>query len=915
MSPLRRLWNVLRRSRLDDDLRQELDTHLALIEEEERRQGLTAEQARQNARARFGNPLAYRERALDEVITTWFEDACTDARFAVRVLVRAPGFSAAGLLTIALGIGANAAIFSVVSGVILRPLPYPRSEQLMYVSTQYPVLNLEQVPLSAPEYLELREVNHSFAVIGAFITRESNITAGDRALRVRSANVDEQLLEALGIQPDQGRLFARGETYRIGAPEPPLLLPPVLPLVILSHELWQTAFGGRPIIGQTIEVDKRPREVIGIMPPGADLMDNQTEIWLPLGLIPANPGDRLNHFLRVIGRLRNGTTEEAAHAELKALNASWGDRVGVTGHMFAPMPSMDASSGTRNPSAGHLLQMTPLQDQVVGAANRPIWMLQVAAGFVLLMACVNLANLLLARAETRHREVAVRVALGANRGRLLRQFITEGALLSIAGGALALWMAHVGLQALTQSYPAALPRAAEISVGLPVLLFTCGVAAVISIFFGLAQLRHMGAKGLATVLVSPGTRGAAGAMRHRARRGLVVAELALAIVLVLGAGLLLRTVYNLTRIDAGFNPSRLLTFSIALPIFNFPQPEARVQWYQSLLDALRGIPGVEAATAMNGLPPNRPPIKNNTRVANAQVSSGEPFETVDYYQYVMADYFETIGIPIVRGRSFQPSDATSSGMVAVVNEAFVDRFWKGLDPIGQRIKPCCNDQPPWFSVIGVAKDVKQAGVDQEAGTEVYFFVEQTAKLPPALATAPAALNVVLRTSLPPTALFQTIERVVRERERSVPVVRFRAMDAVFTESIQRPRLLAQLLGLFGGLALLLAAVGTYGVFSYIVAARRGEIGIRMALGAHRLGVLTHVMKEGLLLAGVAVVVGLAGAFALSRLIVSLLFGVRPTDVPTAAGVAGTVFVVAAVACLMPAWRASRLDPSAVLRSD
>jgi hypothetical protein len=263
--------------------------------------------------------------------------------------------------------------------------------------------------------------------------------------------------------------------------------------MILSHELWQTAFGGRPIIGQTIDVANRPREVLGIMPPGADLMDNQTAIWLPLGLDPANPGDRLSHFLCVIGRLRNGATEEAAQAELNALNANWGERVGVTEHMFALMPSKNAPSGTRSSSAGHLLQMTPLQDQIVGAARRPIWMLQLAAGLVMLIACANLANLLLARAETRHREFAVRRALGATRGRLLTQSIAEGALLSIVGGALALWIAHVGLRTLTQSYPAALPRTAETSVDLPVLLFTCGVAAVTGIFFGLAQLRHTGA--------------------------------------------------------------------------------------------------------------------------------------------------------------------------------------------------------------------------------------------------------------------------------------------------------------------------------------------------------------------------------------------------------------------------------------
>jgi hypothetical protein len=535
----------------------------------------------------------------------------------------------------------------------------------------------------------------------------------------------------------------------------------------------------------------------------------------------------------------------------------------------------------------HVLQLTPLHDRIVGVARRPIWMLQLAAGFVLLIASANLANLLLARAETRHREFAVRRALGATRVRLLTQSIAEGALLSIIGGALALWVADVGLRTLMRTYPAALPRTSEAGVDLPVLLFTCGIAAVTSIFFGLAQLRHTGAKGLAVVLTAPGAKGGTGAMRHHVRRGLVVAELALAIVLVMGAALLLRTVYNLTRIDGGINPSRLVTFSVNLPNRMFPQPESMRQLYRSFLD-----------------------------VANAQVPSPAPFETVDYYQNVMSGYFETMGIPIVRGRGFEPTDAASPALVAIVNERFVDQFWRGLDPVGQRLQPCCNDRTPWFTVVGVAKDVKQGGADQAIGTEAYFFVEQNAKLPPTGGpTVPSIMNIVLRTALPPAALAPTIERVVRERERNVPVVRLRTMDAVFTDTIQRPRFLAQLLGVFAGLALLLAAVGTYGVFSYIVVERRSEIGIRMALGAPRLGVLAHVMKEGLVLAGIAVAVGLAAAYLLSGLIASLLYGVQPIDVPTASAVAGTMIIVAAVACLLPAWRASRLDPLAALRGD
>jgi predicted permease len=453
-----------------------------------------------------------------------------------------------------------------------------------------------------------------------------------------------------------------------------------------------------------------------------------------------------------------------------------------------------------------------------------------------------------------------------------------------------------------------------VRVDLPVLLFTCGVAMATSLFFGLAQLRHIGVKGLAVALAETAVRGAGGGTRHHVRRGLVVVEVALAVILVTGAGLLIRTVYNLANVDAGFNRSRLVTFRIVFPENTYPGGVRQLQVYQRLLDAVRAVPGVEAATSMLGLPPNRPPNTNNTRIADATIPAAGEFHVVDYYQFVLTDYFETMGISIVKGRGFEPADATSPGLVAVVNEKFADTFWKGRDPIGQRVKPCCNDQPPWFTVVGVAKDVKQGGVDQKTGTELYMSVQQLARpAPGGLGIAPLG-HIVLRTILTPAALSQTIERVVREIDGAVPVVGLRDMETVFADAIQRPRFLAQLLGLFAGLALLLAAIGTYGVVSSIVAERRREIGIRMALGADRSDVLAGVMTEGLVLASFGVVVGLAAAFGLNRLIAALLFGVQPTDVPTAAGVAATMIIVAAVACLMPAWRASRLDPSAVLRA-
>jgi predicted permease len=844
-----------------------------------------------------------------------FDDLRQDIRHAVRGLLRAPAFSGVTILTLALGIGANTAIFSIVNGVILRPLGYPKPDQLMYLTTRFPVMGFDQFWVSPPEYFEFREINQSFAVVGAFTTGEVNLTAGGRPVRVRSASVDDGLLRALGVQPAMGRLFAAGEADVTGPPPAPGSPPaPVPPIVILSHELWQTAFGGQPVVGQTVEVNGLPREVIGIMPPGMDVMDNRTEIWTPLGLNAGNRQNRGSHFLYLIGRLREGVTPEQAQTELSSLLQNWGERVGVKQHVFAPLPT-DPAARTQNAGAGHILQMTPVQQQIVGSASRAIWVLQAAVGFVLLIACANLANLLLARAETRHREFAVRTALGAGRGRLLRQFMTEGVLLSMVGGVLGLLLARAGVQALIRLYPTSLPRTAEVAVDPLVLLFTFAVSVATGIVFGLAPLMHTRVSGLVTALKEGGAKGATGAARHHIRRALVVAEVALALMLVIGAGLLLRTVANLTNVDAGFDRSRIATFSMALALADYPQPAARAALFQRVLERLRATPGVQGASAMSGLPPNRPLNANDTDIDNYTAPPEGPFENVDYYQNVMTDYFETMGIPIVEGRSFQASDAASTGMVAVVNETLVNTCWKGLNPIGQRLRPCCGDRIPWFTVIGVAKDVKQGGVDQKTGTEFYFLVDQTARVPPPLGNAPSLMNVVLRTTLPPATLRQSVEAAVRDADPSVPVVRLRDMNAVFDESIRRPRLMAQLLGGFAALALLLAAIGTYGVLSYMVAERRREIGIRMALGAAQTSVLGQVMKQGLVLTGAGIAIGLAGAFGLNQLIAALLFGVQPTDPLTIAAVVATIALVAAIACWLPAWRASRLDPNIVLRQE
>jgi putative ABC transport system permease protein len=486
-----------------------------------------------------------------------------DLRIAARHLLRSPGFALVTILTLALGIGANTAIFSVVNAVILRPLPYPDPGQLMFLTTRFPGMGFNQFWVSPPEFFEFREINRSFSSVGAFTTGEANLTAAaDRPTRVRVASVTDDLLTALGVRPLQGRLFSPGETDVAGPPPPPGQAgPQPAAVMILSHHFWRSAFGGGPIVGQFVEVNGVRREVIGVLGPGADVMDNRTDIWLPLGLNPGSRQNRGNHFLYLIGRLKSDVTPHQAATELEALVQNWGERVGVKQHVYTPEE--------------HRLQMEPLQEEIVGSARRAIWVLQAAVGFVLLIACANLGNLLLARAETRQREFAVRAALGAGRGRLLRPFMNEGVMLSLVGGALGLLLARAGVQTLVRLYPDSLPLTTNLSVDPVVLLFTLAVSLGTGLVFGLAPLTHMRVNALMSALKDGGARGGTGAARQQVRSSLVVAQIGLAVMLVTGAGLLLRTVYNLTAVDAGFDRSRLVTFQLALPVTRYATPLLR----------------------------------------------------------------------------------------------------------------------------------------------------------------------------------------------------------------------------------------------------------------------------------------------------------------------------------------------------
>jgi putative ABC transport system permease protein len=878
----------------DDELEREIRTHLDLEAEERVAEGMSEMEARHAARRAFGNVTRTREDVRAVWTRRWLDEIVQDVRYAFRTLRKSPGFTTVAVLTFALGIGANTAIFSVVNAVILQPPGYPEPEELQFLTTGLGRGESGQ-SLSPAEYWELAEINQSFSVVGAFAIGEVNLADRDRPRRVTRATVNAELLEALAVQPERGRWFRREETRAGGRA-----------LVMLSHGLWQLDFGGREdMVGRTLEVDGVVREVIGIMPAGFDLMDRRVDLWLPLQLAPAIRQFRASHFLSVLGRLKDHVTPMQAEAELASLVASWRERVGASGHVFA--------------TGEHVMRMESLQGAMVGSARRVLWVLQAAVGLVLLVACANLANLILARAGARRRELAVRRALGASRARLLRQFTTEGLVLSLFGAALGLGLARAGVPFLSAAYPDGLPRVAGVALDPAVLGVTMLVSVLTGVAIGFVPLLQVSAA-FGRLLADAGTRGTTSA--RRVRGALVAGEVALAVVLVVGAGLTLRTVLNLISVDPGFDRARLLTFGVALPAATYSTFDRQAQVYQRLIDRLGAMPGVENVSIVSGLPPQRQPNGFGTDV-EGHTPRPDEVNAVDYYQTVTAGYFEAMQIPIARGRTFREADRIGAP-VALVNETFARTFWRDLDPIGRRVRPRFGNEVPWVTVVGVAKDVKQGGVDRAAGTELYLLLEQLPRVFPTSSalnsllrsiTDSGAMNIVVRSGLPMATLQPAISSAVREIDPSLPIIGLQSMDEVVSGSLRRPRMLMHLFGGFAGLALLLAAIGTYGVLSYLVTQRRREIGIRMALGARRDTVLRSVMAHGLGLALTGLAIGLAAALVLMRMMEALLFEVRPNDPATLAGVAVLIIAVAAAASLAPALRATRVDPLVALKEE
>ncbi len=808
-----------------------------------------------------------------------------DIRYAIRGLFSRPGFSIVAILTLALGIGANTAIFSVVNGVVLQPLQYPQPERLMFITSQFEGM-FDQFWVSAPEFIEFRERNKAFESVGAYTVGAANLGT-ETPRRPVAASVSHDLMTALGVQPLRGRLFTRDDT-----------IPKTEEVAILSYELWRASFGEKPdAVGSLVDINGVRTRIVGIMPPGYDVHDEKVELWRPLRINPASPGNRGGHFLYLVGRLKPDMTLAQARADLETQLATWASIAPPKGH--APNQT------------NHRYRIDPLKDDMVGEVKQAVWVLQGAVAFVLLIACANLANLLLARAESRQKEFAVRTAMGASRRRMLQQFVTEGVILSMIGGAIGVWLATAGVRGLLAANPDSIPRAGEISVDFAVLGFTLVLAVVTGVFFGVAPLLHLSQQSMNISLREGGSRTTAGTAKARMRGALVVAEVALAVVLVVGAGLLLRSFWNLTRVDAGFNRQNLTTFQLALPTSQYPEPERRVSFYRELIDKIRAIPGVHAAAAMSGLPPSRDVNANDTEFVGVPTPPAGPIHNVDYYQQVTAGYLDAMGIPVVEGRGFTEADAGSAGGVVLVNETLAKRFYPSQSALGRIVKPSMSGQPS-MTIVGVVKDVKQRGLGEDTGTELYFLVEQ---LPAIAKGAPGTLNVVVRSSTPFETVAPTLQQIARAMDARLPVVKLRPMEEVFAESMARPRFLMTLLVGFAALALLLAAIGTYGVLSYLVSERRQEIGIRMALGAERATLLGMVMRHGLRLALVGLFLGLVGALAVTRLMQTLLFNVRPADPATMGVVAAVIASVALIACYVPARRATRVDPLVALRAE
>ncbi|MFY9609330.1 MAG: ABC transporter permease [Blastocatellia bacterium] len=800
-----------------------------------------------------------------------------DLRYGTRMLLKQPGFTVIAVMALALGIGANTAIFSVVNAVLLKPLPFPEPDRLMRVYESRIDRGGSRSSVSYPNFADWRNQNHVFEHMSSYHNSDFILTGDGEPARIQGAVVNADLFPLLGVAPILGRPF-RAEEDKLGDSGR---------VVMLGHRLWQTRFNGDPsVIDRSLVLGGKNYTVVGVMPEGFQfpIGSDPVDLWSTVAIDSGMFEQRGAHYMHVIARLKPDVTSDQAKAEMD----------GIAANLERQYPDENLHRG---------VNIVPALESMVGDVRPALLILLGAVGCVLLIGCANVANLLLARATTRHKELAIRAALGASRWRVVRQLLTESVLLSMAGGALGLLVAMWGTDVLVALSRDDLPRAAQIGLDGRVLGFTFLVSILTGVSFGLVPALHSSKTDLTESLKEGGRGSTEGARRNRLRAVLVVGEVAVAIVLLAGAGLLIQSLRRLQQVNPGFNPHNVLTFSIGLPEVKY-KPEQQVEFYRQLQARIDSLPGVKSSSGGYPLPMGGDRMRVTFETQGRPIPKGELPATE--IRTIGLDYFKTLGIPLIKGRDFTERDDKKAPAVIIVNEAFARQFFPGEDPIAKFITPgisADDNESPTREIVGVVGNVKHMSLSAEADPEAY---EPHAQLTFDMA-------VLVKTESDPFGIVSAVQSEIKAMDKDLPAYNIKTLDQYLAASVAHPRFNTLLLTLFAGMALLLTAVGLYGVMSYSVNQRTHEIGIRMALGADRSDVLKLVVRQGMTLTAIGVGVGLTGAFFLTRLLESFLFGVTSTDPATFAAIALLLVAVALAACFVPARRATRVDPMVALR--
>jgi len=804
----------------------------------------------------------------------------------LRNIVRTPNFSLVAILCLALGIGATTAMFTIVNSVVLQPLPYRDPGRLVRVYTEFPKFangGLRRFTTSEPEVFDMK-ADKAFETVGAWATDGLNITTSTAPIRVTATGISAEGFSALGVAPELGRLF-NAEEDKPKAPG----------VVVLSHDLWQRSYGADPhILDKDVFLDGQKCKVVGVMPRGFLFPPGETsktEVWTALQLNPLST-NRGGHNYNVFARLRPGVSIQQARAEMATLVAHWGEGFSPMGnnHVFSP--------------ENHPIVMYDFYDETVGGVRKAIWLLLGAVVFVLLIACVNVANLLLARSEGRQKEIAVRRAVGASGRQLLVQFIAEGLVLSFAGAALGVALAYGGLRLILKAGSASIPRVEEVTLDLRVLAFTLAVGVLSGIVFGLAPLIHVPPIRLYDTLKASGGRASSSVSSHNFRRALVISETALAFILLAGASLLVRGFWRLQQVNVGFDPQGVLTAQIPLPSSIYKDSKSQQQFCKRLIGELEQIPGVQAAGIASGLPPKRSANENDTGIEGFVASKETPYSSVNFYQTVSPGAFGALGFRVLEGRPLEDRDADPRSLGVVINQSMARTFWPHSSAIGRWIQP--GGGKTKYTIVGVVADMKNAGVDRPVGTELFLpYLSQDGYV--------GSPNLVVRTTGDPKRLTNAVRSAVARIDSGVAVARIRTMEEVVDQSSSRSRFLVLLLSMFSALALLLAGVGVYGVISYSVAQRTSEFGIKLALGAEPWRLMRYVLGQGLTLTIAGMLVGTAGAVFLTKMLEGLIYGVTGLDWMVMAATAFVLLFATLAACYAPAARAMRIEPIRALR--